>query len=200
MASSKTRSAAVDERGEMLRRMRAARRRDTAPLPSLDGRWLKHDDPAAALAATIEEVGGRCVRTTAGELGDCIEEVEKRVGARMVRVDVEGGERSGAADGTAAGVDLLVVGGRVGVAENGAIWVGEGEFGDRAALFLAQHLMIVLDRASVVDNMHEAYDVVDIAAGSFGLFISGPSKTADIEQALVIGAHGPRSLTVALLA
>jgi L-lactate dehydrogenase complex protein LldG len=44
--------------------------------------------------------------------------------------------------------------------------------------------------------MHAAYEELGKVKSSFGLFLSGPSKTADIEQSLVIGAHGARSLTV----
>lgn len=97
-----------------------------------------------------------------------------------------------------AGVDLFVCRGTFGVAENAAVWVDERQIGHRAAPFLAQHLAIVLDRNAIVPNMHEAYARLSVSEPGFGVFIAGPSKTADIEQALVIGAHGPRSLTVVL--
>ena len=92
-----------------------------------------------------------------------------------------------------------MVRGRLGVAENGAVWIDEcGRH--RALLFIAEALVIVLDRNAVVDNMHQAYAALEEAeAPSFGTFISGPSKTADIEQALVFGAHGARSIVVVLV-
>jgi len=98
-----------------------------------------------------------------------------------------------------ASVDLFVCRGTFGVAENAAIWVDERQIGHRAAPFLAQHLAIVLNRQEIVPTMHEAYVRLSVAEPGFGVFIAGPSKTADIEQALVIGAHGPRSLTVVLM-
>ena len=87
----------------------------------------------------------------------------------------------------------------LGVAENGAVWLAESQLVHRAAPFLTQHLAILLDRGQIVWNMHQAYTRLQVDAEAFGVFIAGPSKTADIEQALVIGAHGPRSLTVMLV-
>ena len=67
-------------------------------------------------------------------------------------------------------------------------------------LFLTQHLVLLLERSSLVDQMHEAYARLGARVGQtgYGCFLCGPSKTADIEQALVVGAHGPRSLAVVL--
>ena len=97
-----------------------------------------------------------------------------------------------------AGVDLAVLPARFAVAENGAMWVSEREMGIRVLPFITQHLILVVQQG-IVPTMHEAYAQIDIAETGFGVFIAGPSKTADIEQSLVIGAHGPRSLAVAFI-
>ena len=59
--------------------------------------------------------------------------------------------------------------------------------------------MLVVPADRVVSNMHLAYRELDFTTPEYGTFISGPSKTADIEQSLVIGAQGPRSAVVYLL-
>ncbi len=96
-------------------------------------------------------------------------------------------------------LDLAIIEGQFGVAENGAIWLTDENTGLRALPFITEHLVIVLKKNSLVANMHEAYKKIGLAHSGFGLFISGPSKTADIEQSLVIGAHGAKSLRVVLM-
>ena len=87
--------------------------------------------------------------------------------------------------------------GRVAVAENGAVWVPvEGR--RRAHLFACQHLVLVVSKSAVVDTMHDAMKLVSLDDIAYGAFISGPSKTADIEQALVMGAHGAMRATIIL--
>jgi len=96
-------------------------------------------------------------------------------------------------------LDLTILEGQLGVAENGGIWVTESEMVHRVSPFITEHLVLVLDRSKVVGNMHEAYEKIRIDETGFGVFIAGPSKTGDIEQALVMGAQAARSLLVVLI-
>lgn len=98
-----------------------------------------------------------------------------------------------------ADLNLAIIEGPVAVAENAAIWVDETQLPQRVAPMITQYLVIVIRQSTLVPNMHDAYKRLQVDTTGFGTFICGPSKTADIEQSLVIGAHGARSLTVYLL-
>jgi L-lactate dehydrogenase complex protein LldG len=95
-------------------------------------------------------------------------------------------------------VHTAYIRGSLGVAENAAIWIDERAMGNRVLPFICQHLVIVIKPEQIVATMHHAYKQINVTETGFGTFIAGPSKTADIEQSLVIGAHGPRSLQVFL--
>jgi len=71
--------------------------------------------------------------------------------------------------------------------------------GQRALPFITQHLAVIVNARNIVATMHDAYSSIGITNQGFGAFIAGPSKTADIEQSLVIGAHGPRSMSLFLV-
>ena len=98
------------------------------------------------------------------------------------------------------GVELAIIAGEFGVAENGAVWVPGSSLGRHRAIFvITEHLVLIVPAAQIVHTMQHAYERLRFERPGFGLFISGPSKTADIEQSLVIGAHGPRSCTLYLV-
>jgi L-lactate dehydrogenase complex protein LldG len=93
-------------------------------------------------------------------------------------------------------IELAVLGAQFSVAENGAVWLTELDMKIRALPFICQHLAVVIQKKDILDNMQEAYAKIAADNYGFGVFIAGPSKTADIEQSLVLGAHGPKTMTV----
>lgn len=96
-------------------------------------------------------------------------------------------------------VEVAVIKAHFGVAENGAVWLTEELMVQRIIPYICQHLAVVITEESIVPTLHEAYEIIGEGSYGFGGFIGGPSKTADIEQALVLGAHGPLSMTVFIL-
>ena len=187
-------------RDAMLGAIRAAQP-DLVPLPEIPG-FEGEADQTSVFTETVEAVGGRVMETERAALAEAIRAAytDVRVVASMVP-EVEGDfDLSGVAHPRdLADVDLLVCEGALGVAENGAVWLGESDVRHRAAPFIAQHVALVVEKSTLVGTMHEAYARLDVQADGFGVFVAGPSKTADIEQSLVIGAHGPRSLLVLLV-
>ena len=93
-------------------------------------------------------------------------------------------------------LEKVCIKGTLGVAENGSVWVYESQMVNRLLPFICQNLVIVINQSDIVPTMHHAYQKIDITKEGFGIFIAGPSKTADIEQSLVIGAHGARTATI----
>jgi L-lactate dehydrogenase complex protein LldG len=98
-----------------------------------------------------------------------------------------------------ADVELAIINAHFCVAENGAVWLTEQVMGQRIIPYICQHLAVIVSADKIVPTLHEAYQIIGEGDYGFGGFIGGPSKTADIEQALVLGAHGPLSMTVFIL-
>jgi L-lactate dehydrogenase complex protein LldG len=96
-------------------------------------------------------------------------------------------------------LDFAILPGQFGVAENGSIWLSEKAIPDRIIPFICKHLIVILHSNQLVQTMHEAYLKIQDEEYGYGVFISGPSKTADIEQSLVMGAHGSLEMSVIMV-
>jgi L-lactate dehydrogenase complex protein LldG len=95
-----------------------------------------------------------------------------------------------------ADVDIGVVRAAFAVAETGSICLTDANLGVNALGYLSQHLIVLLDPADIVVNLHHAYRRPEFRQGHYATFHTGPSATADIEGVLIHGAQGVRSLTV----
>ncbi|MEN7549260.1 LUD domain-containing protein [Rapidithrix thailandica] len=175
------------------------------PLPSVKFfEEYASENLVQAFSEVLEGVGGKVVSVSGyaeakQQILGCYPD-KKNVGSSIPELEM-GGLTLDAIDDPHAlhQLDLMLVKGEVGVAENGAIWVSENSLSHRVSPFITEHLAIVLEKEKLVWNMHQAYSREEVCLEGYGVFIAGPSKTADIEQSLVIGAHGPRSLLVVLI-
>lgn len=176
---------------------------EAMPLPDLNGPWIQYPDPIAQFASVLEMIGGRCVRVPNLEAINAeLDTLPVYVSAKQVISTIPGvgtptlDVKTVADPHTLEDVDFAILPGQFAVAENAAVWVSDEAVKHRVIYFLCQHLSLVIPAQDFVHNMHEAYARLNVGSSPFGGFIAGPSKTADIEQSLVIGAHGPRSMTI----
>lgn len=175
-------------------------------LPDLPAdKWIVHEDPLTQFQEALGSVEGNSAIVASNDLEATIRQLEifdpeKRTVSVSTRFPASEWSIENVDDPhTLADVHLAVADGHLGVAENGAIWVTDEHTRQRVVWFLSQHLILLLDRDQIVHHMHAAYGRLTWENPSFGVFISGPRKTADIEQSLVIGPLGASSLTVMLL-
>ena len=173
-------------------------RKEKFPMPSLESLSpVQYDDILEQFIAVTQMVGGKAIVLDADQ--DVNEQIRtvypdaKVIASSLpyIVADLDPDTVNETTD--LNGVDVGVVEGKVGVAENGCIWIPQ-TMKERAVLFISECLVIIIDRKDIVSNMHQAYDKIENPG--YGCFISGPSKTADIAQALVMGAQAARSVTV----
>jgi L-lactate dehydrogenase complex protein LldG len=195
-----------ESREQILAAIRKQRPPD-AVLPDIgQSAWITYQDSVAQFAEVLRSVGGNCVRvpTIEGVYRE-LERLPACAAAAKVYSRVPGVENRNVDPTTIADphqledIDFAILPAHFAVAENAAVWVTDQGLPHRVIYFIAQHVALVLPSNEIVHNMHEAYERLRFEQPGFGCFISGPSKTADIEQSLVIGAHGARSLTVFLV-
>lgn len=172
-------------------------------LPDLAGPWIAYDNLAEQFAKTLQGIGGSChfVESLAAAREHLLSKPEFQTAKQITSLvpELSAGninEKDCDDPHQLETLDFAIVRGEFGVAENGAIWLWDSAIRNRVLLFITQHLVLVIPANQIVPTMHQAYERLTFGEGKFGAFIAGPSKTADIEQSLVIGAHGPRSLTV----
>lgn len=173
-------------------------------MPSLDDiAAITYPDKLSQFKEMTENVGGK-VRELAAtdDINAVIRELypdAKEIASNLPEVSIA--TRNPDEVGSAKdlnGTDVGVIKGFFGVAENGCIWIPQ-QMKEKAVCFISENLVILLKKSEIVNNMHEAYKRIEFNDYGYGTFISGPSKTADIAQVLVMGAQAARSVTVLLL-
>ncbi len=181
-----------------------ANRPPAIELPQVNaGEVIRYNDLPGQFKNVLQSIGGTAVHLQSHTELKLDMEANKAAGYRVVNKVIALGDvaadisKLSAAE--LASVDIAYLNGELGVAENGCIWLYESQMGNRLLPFICQHLVLVIRMQDVVATMHDAYKLVETAKEGFGVFVAGPSKTADIEQSLVIGAHGARSLVVYIL-
>lgn len=159
-----------------------------------------YDDLVAKFTATLEGIGGKVYELQSQqELASQMNDERNKGQVIISNLNDDGMVNGNQSAIELESLDKAYLRADIGVAENGAVWIRESRMVNRLVPFICQHLVVVLEKQKVVATMHHAYQQVNTFEEGFGVFIAGPSKTADIEQSLVIGAHGARSMTVCLL-
>lgn len=188
---------------DILKRYRA-NIRQRFDMPDLnDIQAITYPDPLAQFVKMSEMVGGHVIEVDAGrDINTLIQErypEAKEIASNLPEVTIA--TRNPDTVGHAHdlnGTDVGVIRGMFGVAENGCIWIPQ-QMKEKAVCFISENLVILLKKSEIVNNMHEAYRRIEFNDYGYGTFISGPSKTADIAQVLVMGAQAARSVTIFLM-
>ena len=173
-------------------------------MPRLDDiQGITYPDPLAQFISMTETVGGKVVELQPGQdINQLVRELypeAKEIASNLPEVTIATRNPDTCGSPQALnGTDVGIIRGVFGVAENACVWIPQ-TMKEKAVCFISENLVILLKKSEIVNNMHEAYRRIEMNDYGYGTFISGPSKTADIAQVLVMGAQAARSATVVLV-
>ena len=178
--------------------------REQFDMPDLsDIKAITYADPLLQFMNMTKSVGGNAIEVEKGrDINELIRELypdAKEIASNLPEITIA--TRNPDEVGRARdlnGTDVGVIRGQFGVAENACVWIPQ-TMKEKAVCFISENLVILLPKSQIVNNMHEAYRRIEFNDYGYGTFISGPSKTADIAQVLVMGAQAARSVTVLLM-
>ena len=178
--------------------------REKFDMPDLsDIKATTYPDPLLQFMNMTKSVGGNAIEVEKGrDINELIRELypdAKEIASNLPEITIA--TRNPDEVGRAHdlnGTDVGIIRGMFGVAENACVWIPQ-QMKEKAVCFISENLVILLDKKQIVNNMHEAYRRIEFNDYGYGTFISGPSKTADIAQVLVMGAQAARSATVLLI-
>ena len=195
----------MSNKDDILKKYRA-NVREKFDMPDLsDIKAITYPEPLVQFVKMTEMVGGQVIEVDPGrDINVLIKELfpdAKEIASNLPEITIA--TRNPDTVGRARdlnGTDIGIIRGAFGVAENACIWVPQ-TMKEKAICFISENLIILLPKSQIVNNMHEAYKRIefDKEYDGYGTFISGPSKTADIAQVLVMGAQAARSATVLLM-
>ena len=195
----------MSNKDDILKRYRA-NVREKYDMPDLsDIKAITYPNPLVQFVKMTEMVGGQVIEVDPGrDVNVLIRELfpeAKEIASNLPEITIA--TRNPDTVGRARdlnGTDVGIIRGKFGVAENACIWIPQ-TMKEKAVCFISENLIILLPKNQIVNNMHEAYKRIefDKEYDGYGTFISGPSKTADIAQVLVMGAQAARSATVLLM-
>lgn len=171
-------------------------------MPKIDLDKITYDDKIKHFSEVLASAGGKAIELNKDEdVNDVIRREfpqAKRIASNLSEITCATFNPDSLDDPRELnGTDVAIVRGEFGVVENAAVWLPK-QVRHKGLYFISNAMVILLDKNQLVNNMHEAYNRNKDAKYDYGVFMSGPSKTADIEQALVFGAHGPIQVLVIL--
>ena len=195
----------MSNKDDILKKYRA-NVREKYDMPDLsDIKAIQYPYPLVQFIKMTESVGGHVIEVKEGQdINELVKEMypdAKEIASNLPEVTIA--TRNPDTVGRARdlnGTDVGIIRGLFGVAENACVWIPQ-TMKEKAVCFISENLVILLPKSQIVHNMHEAYKRIkfDETYDGYGTFISGPSKTADIAQVLVMGAQAARSATILLL-
>ena len=195
----------MSNKDDILKKYRA-NVREKFDMPDLsDIKAITYPEPLVQFVKMTEMVGGQAIEVDPGrDINVLIRELfpdAKESASNLPEITIA--TRNPDTVGRARdlnGTDVGIIRGKFGVAENACVWIPQ-TMKEKAICFISENLIILLPKSQIVNNMHEAYKRIefDKEYDGYGTFISGPSKTADIAQVLVMGAQAARSATILLL-
>lgn len=194
----------MSSRDSILSKIKSNQPSSVSELPSLNFLGLDKIDVIETYKTVLKGIGGFCEEVSS------LDEVKTYIATHYLAdkrkittipefADIAETEWTNDSPHSLQNVELAIVKAHFGVAENSGLWVTDEILGQRVSPFIPQYLAIIVNKKDILATMHQAYERIGDLDYGFGTFIAGPSKTADIEQSLVLGAHGARGLTVFLM-